>query len=334
MTSLGLIEVALLAILFIAIFAVGMIATMALMRSPIKRRLKAVIEAEPIGPKARSADGLAKTSKDDAGRADTPEARWLKSIAKLAHPLANLSLPDAGWEESELRLRFMQAGIRSPQATPIFFAIKTLLAAIIPIAFGIVKLAALPKLQPNQTLIFMALLSGVGYYLPNLFIKSRGTARKKLIQNAFPDALDLLTICVEAGLSLDAGIDRVAQDLGLSSPELSIELALVGLELRAGSSREHALRNLALRTGVEDVESLVAMLIQSDKFGTGIADALRVHSELLRVKRQQRAEETAAKLPAKLLLPMMLCIFPAIMVVVAGPAMIQIGKVMAKMGGK
>ncbi len=154
------------------------------------------------------------------------------------------------------------------------------------------------------------------------------TARQREIFETFPDALDLLTICIEAGLAIDAAIVRVAEEMMPVAPVLSEELHLVTLELRAGNSKEKALRNLAMRTGVEDVETLVSMLIQAERFGTSIADSLRIHSEGLRTKRRQRAEETAAKIALKLLFPLIFCIFPALMLVLLGPAMIQIYRVL------
>jgi len=148
--------------------------------------------------------------------------------------------------------------------------------------------------------------------------------RQRNIFESIPDALDLLTICIEAGLAMDAAIGRIALELMTVAPEVSDELHLVSLELRAGNSKDKALRNFALRTGVEDIDTLVAMLIQAEKFGTSIGQALRVHAEHLRTKRHQRAEEAAAKIALKLLFPLIFCIFPSLLVVLMGPAVIQI----------
>ena len=152
--------------------------------------------------------------------------------------------------------------------------------------------------------------------------------RQREVFESFPDALDLMTICVEAGLGVDSALSRVATEIGLASPVLSEEMTLVTLELRAGGTKEKALRNLALRTGVEDVDALVSMLIQAERFGTSIAASLRIQSDLLRTKRRMRAEETAAKIGVKLLFPLIFFIFPALMVVLMGPAMIQIYRVL------
>jgi tight adherence protein C len=228
----------------------------------------------------------------------------------------------------------MNAGIRSPGASRAFFALKSLLAVLLPLAFVPVRLAWLPSLGLHQTVFAAALLSAAGYCLPNYLLSRRIEARRRQIVENFPDALDLLTISVEAGLGLDAGLYRVASELSLNSPALADELTLVSLELRAGMGRERALRNLATRTGVADIETLVALIIQSDRFGTGVSDALRVHSEQLRGKRRQRAEQEAAKLSNRLLFPLMLCIFPAILIVVAAPAAIQISKTLPSIGAK
>jgi tight adherence protein C len=177
-------------------------------------------------------------------------------------------------------------------------------------------------------LFYVLTAAAAGYYLPNFVLKKMIAHRQREIFESFPDALDLMTICVEAGLGMDAALARVAGEIGLKSRVLSEELNLVTLELRAGSVKDKALRGLATRTGVEDVDALVAMLIQAERFGTSIADSLRVQSEQLRTKRRQRAEEQAAKIALKLLFPLIFFIFPALLVVLMGPAFIQIYRVL------
>ena len=164
----------------------------------------------------------------------------------------------------------------------------------------------------------------VGYVFPALWVGSQRRARQKQMQKALPDALDLLVVCVEAGLALNQALMRVAEEVERLSPVLTEQLTLVNLEIRAGTAREDALRNLGDRTGIEDIKSLVAMLIQTDRFGTSIAQALRVHADTVRTKRRQRAEEAAAKTTIKLVFPLVLFIFPTMFVVILGPAMIQI----------
>jgi len=182
-----------------------------------------------------------------------------------------------------------------------------------------------PLLAGGTTVVMLVVLlsASVGYYLPNLLLNHRIEVRKREIFDSFPDALDLLTICVEAGLGLEAALNRVADEIHLKSQILGQELQLVIMELRAGFSKERALRNLALRTGVEDIDLLVAMLI-----GTSMGESLRIHAENLRTKRRQRAEEAAAKISLKLLFPLIFMIFPTLMVVLVGPAAMQIYRVL------
>ena len=268
-----------------------------------------------------------------ADRRGAPSPGWIESVARVAAPLARLSLPDEGWEESELRRQFIQAGLRSPGAPAIFFAIKTIAAFGLPSLLFAIRIVSGSDMPMNQFMIWVGLVSAVGFFLPNAVLSRLRYSRQRELFESFPDALDLLTICVEAGLSLEAALNRVADEISLKSRQLAEELQLVCLEFRAGSGKERALRNLAMRTGVEDIDTLVAMLVQSEKFGTSVGESLRIHSEMLRVKRQQRAEERAAKVAVKLIFPLVLCIFPAIMIVVGGPAMIRIVKVLPTLVG-
>lgn len=251
------------------------------------------------------------------------KASWTETIVKISGPLAKLSTPDGDWENSSLRLNFLHAGIRSPDARLIYFAAKTLL----PLAFATLAYVSLRGLNEvgTLTLVFYMLTAAlIGCYLPNFVMFLSIRARKREIFENFPDAADLMLVCVEAGLGLDAGVTRVADEIRRKSDALADELHLTNLEIRAGGTREKALRNLALRTGVEEVRTFATMLTQADKFGTSIADSLRVFSDDLRHKRQIRAEESAAKVPTKMLFPLVVCIFPAIIMVILGPAVIQI----------
>jgi tight adherence protein C len=173
----------------------------------------------------------------------------------------------------------------------------------------------------------------MGYVLPGMLVTRRVKKRQKEMQRALPDALDMLVVSVEAGLGLNAALVRVSEEIDRLSPVLSEQLGLVNLEIRAGTSREDALRNLAERTGLQDISSLVGMLIQTDRFGTSVAQALRVHADTMRTKRRQRAEEAAAKTTIKLVFPLVFCIFPAMFVVILGPAMIQIFQALKGFGG-
>lgn len=223
---------------------------------------------------------------------------------------------------NELKKNLIQAGIYHESASAIYFGLKLGLTVSLPIL-------AMPWLFGRGLPLFVLLalflvLTALGYFLPSLILNHLVVARKKKIKEGLPDALDLMVVCVEAGQGLNAALKRVADDLKLGNPVLARELGMVNLEISAGLERETALRNLAERTGVEDVASLTSMLIQADRFGTSLAQSLKVQSETLRTTRRQRLEELAAKTPVKLVFPLLLFIFPALMVVIIGPAAIRI----------
>jgi tight adherence protein C len=236
-------------------------------------------------------------------------------------------MPEEGWENSSLRSTLVHAGIRSERAVLFFFSSKMLSAIAIPGAFMLWSGIGHAPVHFNLMLLLLIALTAFGYYLPNLYLRHRERVRQREVFEKLPDAIDLMTVMVEAGLGLDAAIARVAQEICVQSPVLEDEFRMVGLELRAGASREQALRNLAVRTGVAEVNMLVSVLIQTDRFGTSMAESLRVHSETLRTKRRLRAEEAAAKISLKLLFPLLFCIFPSIMIVLLGPAVISIYRV-------
>jgi tight adherence protein C len=253
---------------------------------------------------------------------------WVERLAKALRPLTKLSVPEEGWEKSALRIRFMNAGWRNPAAPTLYFAAKSALALLLP-ALGAGALALLPaSVVGSQTLLLLLFCATLGYYLPNIVLVRILERRQREIFENIPDALDLLTVCVEAGLSLERALVKVASEIHIKSVTLAQELQLVLMEMRAGFTKENALRNLALRTGVDDVDTLVAMLIQSERFGTSMGDSLRVHSENLRNKRRLLAEEKAAKIALKLLFPLIFCIFPTLLMVLMGPAAIQITRVL------
>jgi len=251
---------------------------------------------------------------------------WVDRVARAARPLTRLSVPEEGWENSALRTRFMNAGWRNPVAPTLYFASKTALALGIPACVALL-LAVTGKTLAGSWLL-LALLAGAtfGYYLPNFVLGRVVMRRQRDIFETLPDALDLLTVCVEAGLSLERAMVKVAAEIQIKSVPLAHELQLVLMEMRAGFSKEKALRNFALRVGVDDIDTLVAMLIQSERFGTSMGDSLRVHSDNLRNKRRVLAEECAAKISLKLLFPLIFCIFPTLLMVLLGPAVIQIGR--------
>jgi tight adherence protein C len=250
---------------------------------------------------------------------------WVERIARVVRPLTKLSVPEEGWEKSALRTRFMNAGWRNPVAPTLYFAAKTALALLLP-AIAALALAASARMVGGKLLFALLLAASAGYYLPNMVLTRIVDRRQREIFETIPDALDLLTVCVEAGLSLERALAKVAAEIGIKSPILAQELQLVLMEMRAGFSKDKALRNFALRTGVNDVDTLVAMLIQSERFGTSVGDSLRVHSENLRTKRRMLAEETAAKIGLKLMFPLIFFIFPTLLMVLIGPAVIQISR--------
>lgn len=242
-------------------------------------------------------------------------------FTKLLELLGNLIKPQSE-ERSNLKKELLQAGFRK-DVSMIFFGAKILLAFLLPLLFFIVKSMVFKTLPTLHFTLIILLFAGFGFYCPNAWIKRRIARRKDQIFKGFPDALDLMVVCVEAGTGLDAAITKVGDEMALGNRILSNEFKILSLELRAGKSRREALQNLALRCDLDDVSSLVTLLIQTDKFGTSIAQALRVYSDSMRTTRQQRAEEAAAKLPVKMLFPMVLFLFPSLFVVILGPGAIR-----------
>ena len=254
------------------------------------------------------------------------EAAYGKAVVDTLKRLGNIA-PRSAKEMSKLKQRLVVAGFRNSEALVVFFGIR------IGVALAAFALFATPVVrQPN---IFMALaVSMVGYVVPGMVLARMAKRRQHRIRLGLPDALDLLVVSVEAGLGLDAAIQRVGHELAFAHPDLCSELRLINLEMRAGTARADALHNLAERTAVDDVQSLVAMLVQTDKFGTSVSQSLRVHSDTVRTKRRQRAEEAAAKTGVKLVFPLVFCIFPSIWVVTIGPAAIAFIEVIGPMGAK
>ena len=255
--------------------------------------------------------------------ADKPD--WNVTLAQAIGPFAGIMAPSGDWEHAPLRLRFINAGWRSEETRLIYFGAKTVLPLVLALA-TYALLRALSSLDDVTVMMSLMISALVGCYAPNLLLTLKLRERKRTIFDSFPDAADLMLVCVEAGLGLDAALARITDEIRLSSPSLAEELHLTNLELRAGASRAQSLRNLALRTGIEEIGTFATMLVQSDKFGTSIGESLRVFSEDLRHKRQARAEEHAAKVPTKMLVPLVLFIFPSILLVILGPALIVIAR--------
>jgi tight adherence protein C len=238
----------------------------------------------------------------------------------LAKRLASF-VPRSPKEMSRIQKRFAKAGFHGLMPVVIYsFAELTL---------PVVVTGAILILAPIKVVTFIfAIIAGIiAYMIPGFWLQYQITERKRVIENGLPDALDLLIVCLEAGSALDQAIMKATEELALAYPALAEELRMVTSEIRAGKSRIEAFKNFAERTKVDDVRSLVAMLIQTDRFGTSIAQALRTHAEVSRTKRRQRAEERAAKIGVKLVFPLVFCLFPAFYVVTIGPAVIQFVRV-------
>ena len=237
------------------------------------------------------------------------------------------AIPKSPSEMGKLRLRLVHAGFRRKDAVAVFLGIRVGVALL---SFAVLAFPVV--MAPNVPLALGA--AGLGYVLTGVVLARLAKRRQHRIRLSLPDALDLLVVSVEAGLGLDQALQRVGDELEFAHPELSEDLRLINLELRAGKARPEALHNLADRTGVDDVASLVAVLVQTDKFGTSVAQSLRVQSDVLRTKRRQRAEEAAAKTGVKMVFPLVICIFPAIWVVTIGPAAIKFVQVLMPMAEK
>jgi tight adherence protein C len=229
---------------------------------------------------------------------------------------------------SDLRLTLIQAGFRYNNAVPVFYGIKAISTIALPLCYlGYVMWT---QRVTAMNLSFALGAAALGYYLPNYILKSALNMRQDRIDRALPDVLDLMIVSMEAGLSLQSTLNHVADEVLRISKDFYHELRITNAELRAGIPRDNALKNLGERTGVQSVKSLIALMIQSEKMGASIAQSLRTHADFVRVQRAQRAEEHAAKMPIKIIFPTLFCIFPAIFIVILGPAAIQIYHVLLK----
>ena len=236
-----------------------------------------------------------------------------------------VSTKEQAIDYAKLRPLFLKAGLRHEKTPAVFMGAKLVLAFVFPmIAFVYRIMLPHSPLTIFQLVALLVILAVAGFYLPNLWLRLKISKRKETILKGFPDALDLLVVCVEAGMGLDSAITRVAGEMKLNNEILSDELNLYNLEMRAGKLRRDALKNLAMRTDVAEVGNLVTLLLQTDKFGTSVGQTLTVYSDTMRTQRFQRAEEKAAKIPTKLLFPLVLFIFPSLFVVILGPAVISI----------
>ena len=225
---------------------------------------------------------------------------------------------------SGVRDKLVRSGYSKENDILVFFGFKAFFAALLPAVFLLIKFMVVIPTVPLHVAAASIIFALIGFYLPNVWCDILASRRKEMLLNGFPDALDLMVVCVEAGMGLDAAIHRVGEELKISNEAISKEFWMLGMELRVGKSRREALQNLAKRMDLEEARSLASLLIQTDRFGTNIAQALRVHAEGMRVARRQKAEELATKLPVKLIFPLLLFIFPSLIITILGPATIQI----------
>lgn len=247
-------------------------------------------------------------------------------VAKFTKPLHDIVVPKEGATKKKARLKLIRAGFRSELSFQNYMASKIVFALLIP-AIYLLASRTFYTFTSDVLLISLA-LAIIGFFIPNLYIKMVTEGRQDGILKALPDALDLMVVCVEAGLGLDMTFKRVGDEVQSINRDLSDEFHLTILEIRAGRARDEAFKDMATRTGVSEVHNLMTVLIQTNRFGTSLAKALRVHADAMRIKRRQLAEEQAAKSTVKLIFPLIFFIFPAIFVVLVGPAAIQIIKML------
>lgn len=306
-------QIVYLGLIFVAVF-LGMLGVgFVLMRgADVRDRLRAITPESAL----------------EKSRNDAPSGPIAQALMRVAEPVAKLATPEEEEKLTQLRARFLHAGLRKASAPIVFFAAKAFLVIALPLAFMTMQSVGVLKVGGNPAFMLLLSCAALGYYVPNVVLNRLIMRRQREIFEAFPDAIDLMIVCVEAGLGLDMAISKAAEEIRLRSTELADELDMISLELRVGASRERALRNFAIRTGLEEVSAFVTMLLQADRFGTSLAESLRVHADSLRTRRRQRAEEAAAKIPLKLLFPLIFFIFPSLLLVLMGPAMIQIYRIM------
>lgn len=302
----------LLGVIFIAVILVFFGVASFFDRDPVQRRLAG---DAPERRKARDVPVLRSTYQR--------EGVW----NDLLKPLEKYFVDQKDGAQSNLHLRMLQAGFVGSNAVRNYFLIRTLLAIALPIAFIFFAPMIAADMSIKKIIIVTLGLGLAGLYLPGIWVSTRVDKRQQSISEAFPDALDMMVVCVEAGLGLDAAFTRVGTQIAPAHPILATEFGFIALELRAGKSRENALRNFAKRIGLDEVSSFVTLLLQSDALGTSIAQTLRVHSEEMRAHRMLRAEEMAHKLPVKLIFPLVTCILPAMFAAVMLPGIITIIRV-------
>ncbi|HEX8458571.1 MAG TPA: type II secretion system F family protein [Pyrinomonadaceae bacterium] len=306
---------------FITLGVMGIYWLMFRPASAATERLRRMGEAEGATGVTRAAS----VEFDAMGAGDAAVTALAERVAKPLHRLA----PPSAAEAKKLQKQLMQAGYRSPNAPIIFRAVQIMVLVGLP---GLVALGCALMAKPLDSAAIAILLAFViGFFLPRYVLRKMVKGRQQRVRWGLADALDLMVVSIEAGLGLNAAIVKVGEELKEVHPEISEEFDLTNLEIRVGRDRDEALRNLAERTGVDDLRSLVAMLIQADRFGTSISRAVRVYADSLRTKRRQRAEQAAQKAAVKLLFPLACFLFPTLFIAILGPAALNLIDSFAKM---
>lgn len=249
--------------------------------------------------------------------------------SQILEQLSKLSTPEQGWQNDATKLKFIRAGIDFDRYGTAYYAARTALTFLLPILAYLGYSATGPDASVQEGILVALVLAAAGYYGPEQLLRHLTRRRQAEMRQALPDILDLLVICTESGLSLDQAMSRVAGEIARHSPVAAREIQLLGLSIRAGVPRSNAFRDLALRTELDDLAKFATMVIQAEQFGAGIAMSLRSLSDIMRVRRMQRAEEAAAKLPTKMLAPLALFILPSLFMVILGPAVMGINAMLA-----
>lgn len=259
-----------------------------------------------------------------------PAIRATEGLLRRLGALSRFTQPGTGHERSRVEGLLRHAGFRSRHALSAFYGTKALLIALLP-CIVLLGSPLYPSVSSATLLVYAAVAAVAAWLIPSIWLDRRVHARQKALRIALPDALDLLVVCVESGLGLAPALQRVADEIAVSHPLLASELALVSAETRAGVERAEALANLAQRTGLTDMRGLVALMVQTMRFGTSVAEALRVYADEFRDRRMQSAEELAAKIGTKIVFPLIFCLFPSFFLVAVGPAVIRLIEVFAQL---
>jgi len=301
----------LLLVFMLAVFLVTAVIRIATRRAALRSGIKAIAQSRPSEKSTRLQE------RRDGG--------W----SKLAEQIEKAGLNLADTKGDQLREKMIAAGFTSPAAPKLFTLARLVLVLLLPTIYVLLASAGGKELSFIRLYLFGSALALLGLYLPNLFVTARADRRREAISNGFPDCLDLMLVCVEAGLGLEAAMDRVGREMLHSHPLVSALLSGATLQLRAGAARDEALRKMGDRSGVEEVRSFATLLIQSDKLGTSIGETLRVYADEMREKRRLRAEEKAHRLPVLISIPLVVCMLPTMIGVLMLPGAVRIVREMA-----